>query len=104
LGRNDERELHSRLTILIAHLLKYQFQPEHRSPSWRATIIVQRKDIGRLLEQSPSLGRLLPSPTVYPDARELAAAETGLAGSTAFPRECPWTAEEILDSSFWPGQ
>jgi hypothetical protein len=35
---NDRRELHSRFRILIAHLLKWQYQQDRRSPSWEATI------------------------------------------------------------------
>ncbi len=41
-GKSEQRELASRLAVLIGHLLKWQFQPEKRSRSWADTIDVQR--------------------------------------------------------------
>ena len=38
LGRSDKRELLSRGTVLLVHLLKWQFQAERRGESWSATI------------------------------------------------------------------
>ena len=35
MGRRDRQELVSRLKILLGHLLKWQYQPAHRSSSWR---------------------------------------------------------------------
>lgn len=32
-GKSEQRELASRMTLLIAHLLKWQFQPERRGRS-----------------------------------------------------------------------
>lgn len=45
-GKSEKRELASRCAALIAHLLKWRFEPSIRSESWRATINVQRKRIG----------------------------------------------------------
>ncbi|MBX6314645.1 MAG: DUF29 family protein [Isosphaeraceae bacterium] len=36
--RRDRREVESRLAVLIAHLLKWTYQPRRRTRSWRATI------------------------------------------------------------------
>jgi Domain of unknown function DUF29 len=35
MGKTEKRELISRLTVLLLHLLKWRFQPELRSTSWR---------------------------------------------------------------------
>ena len=35
LGNSQRTEIGSRLNVLVAHLLKWQFQPEHRSNSVR---------------------------------------------------------------------
>ena len=43
-GKSEERELESRLAVLIAHLLKWQYQPEKRGASWRLTIAEQRRN------------------------------------------------------------
>jgi len=100
----DKRELLSRLTVLILHLLKWRWQPEKRSGSWAATIVTQRTEIEGLFEQSPSLRRTL-SPSlsrVYRNAVKEAAAETGLPQDT-FPRQCPFSAAQVLDEEFLPG-
>ena len=38
IGGNTRRELRHRLARLLQHLLKWHYQPEQRSRSWRATI------------------------------------------------------------------
>jgi hypothetical protein len=55
MGRSERRELMSRLAVLLAHLLKWVYQPHRRSRSWRAAIEGQREDLKVLLEESPSL-------------------------------------------------
>ena len=101
LARNDRREIRSRLEVLCQHLLKWRFQPEQRSGSWRGSIMEARNRIADVLEDSPTLQRY-PAERLagaYSRAREGALAETGLA---ALPATCPWTAEQVLDHDFWP--
>lgn len=45
MGRTEKRELISRLTVRLLHLLKWRFQPGKRGPSWDASIRNQRDDI-----------------------------------------------------------
>jgi len=103
MGRSDRRAIESRLTVLLAHLLKWQLQPEMRSTSWSGTIREQRRQIERLLRESPSLRPFVPEvlSEAYAEAREDAAEETGLSQST-FPETCPFTAEEALSREFLP--
>lgn len=103
LGKRDWKELRSRLNVLVMHLLKYHYQPDHRSGSWSSTIQTQRDEISALLEQSPSLRRQVPSILAerYKTPRRNAAHETGLSIGT-FPEVCPWTTEQVLDEDFWP--
>lgn len=97
------REMHSRLTVMIQHLLKWKFQPAKRSRSWRSTLVTQRIELKRLLRQSPSLKSGLRESVaeVYPDAIRTASAETNLPAQT-FPARCPFTAEQILDPDYLP--
>ena len=44
-GKSEQRELENRMALLLAHLLKWEFQPSHRGNSWRRTIIDQRQGI-----------------------------------------------------------
>jgi hypothetical protein len=103
-GKSEQRELASRLAVLLAHLLKWQYQPKRRDNGWRRTIIAQRKEIAYHLEEAPSLKGKLTDPRwfdmVWAKALAQAASETGL---DVFPEECPWTAGEILGEGFWPG-
>jgi hypothetical protein len=94
MGKRDKRELHSRLTVLILHLLKWKWQPEKKSATWGSTIVMQRAELCRLFEQSPSLEDILQDAVedVYPDAMDVATVETGLPART-FPRKCPFTAD-----------
>src|SRR5262249_12703110 len=49
MARRDRREVESRLTVLISHLLKGSSQPDRRSRGWRGTIIAQRQELERAL-------------------------------------------------------
>lgn len=42
LGKREKQELRNRLGILIGHLLKWEYQSDKRSNSWKATIREQR--------------------------------------------------------------
>lgn len=101
MAKRDRRELISRLMILIAHLLKWEFQPEQRSGSWRGSIREQRIKIAQQLEDSPSLKNQIPTSIskAYPNA--LAVDETGFA-ETTFPTTYPYSIEQLLDSNFYP--
>jgi len=103
MGKSNLRELESRLIILIAHLLKWQFQPNQQSSSWRGSINEQRLQLSRLLRKTPSLKRELTHTVaeVYLDALELATDDTGLAAAT-FPTTCPYSIEQLLDKTFYP--
>ncbi len=98
-----KRELGSRLEVLILHLLKCQFQPGRRSSSWTRSIGEQRSQIVRLLKQSRSLKRLVEeyAHDSHRAAVIRAANDTGLA-ENAFPRELPYTIEQLLDPRFYP--
>ncbi len=102
-GNSDKREVVSRLKVLIKDLLKWQWQPEHQSGSWRSTISTQRQDLEAVLEDSPSLRVRLPESVskAYPRAAEEAVEEMRLL-KNPFPPECPFTPEQILDTSFLP--
>lgn len=103
MARSDRRELINRFAVLLAHLLKWQYQPERRSKSWERTIKEQRKRIFLLLEESPSLRYEIEKK--LSDAYEIAvlsaANETGL-DELAFPESCEYSLEEVLDTHFYP--
>jgi hypothetical protein len=58
LGRSDRRALASHIAIAIEHLLKLQASPSTMPPrGWKDSIIRARREIDRLLAESPSLRR-----------------------------------------------
>ena len=103
MGRSEKRALVNRLAVLIAHLLKWEYQPERRSKSWRSTVDTQRIDVADLLEDSPSLRHEIEErlSRAYVKARILAEAETGL-DRESFPPTCPYELEQIMDKDFRP--
>jgi len=103
MGNRDKRELISRLVVLITHLLKWQFQSERRSKSWKSTIFEERSQLHLILEDSPSLKYQLSERVnkAYPNALKTATNETDLPEST-FPSECPYMLEQLLDETFYP--
>ncbi len=55
-GKSQGRELASRIGVILVHLMKLQASPATAPRAgWRETIIGQRNEIGRLMEDSPSL-------------------------------------------------
>jgi len=103
MGKRDKRELASRLSSLLMHLLKWRYEAEYRSRSWKLTIMNQRAEIAGLLKDSPSLSHKLPDMIAgaYSRAKKTAALETGLPAAT-FPEACPYSQDEILDAEFLP--
>lgn len=103
MGGSERRELRSRLTVLLIHLLKCQYQPQRKSSSWIATISEQRSQIAFQFEDSPSLAPHLMkyADKVYPTAVTRASLETMLPENT-FPAVNPYTRIELLDLKFIP--
>jgi hypothetical protein len=102
-GKSEKRELASRMTVLIIHLLKWQFQAARRGTSWQRTIKEQRKAIASEILDTPSLKTTLRDANwqqrVWSDSVAKAIEETGL---DTFPDLNPWTFEEILSVDFFP--
>ena len=96
MAKRDRREVFSRLVTLLSHLLKWEYQPDRRSGSWRGTILEQQRELRQLLESGTLRNHAIAVfADAYADARKQAAAETGLA-RTAFPEECGWDLDGAL--------
>ena len=102
-GKSEQRELTNRMAVLLAHLIKWQFQPERRCKSWSNTVKHQRKSINLHLKKVPSLKPKLADnewqEAIWADALVIAERETDL---DDFPEECLWTIEDILSSDWLP--
>ncbi|MEX3859405.1 hypothetical protein QF001_004360 [Paraburkholderia youngii] len=104
-GKSEQRELASRMSVLLAHLLKWKFQPSRRSKSWEFTIRTQRKEVAYVLDEAPSLrGKFNDAAwldIVWSKARSAASNETGL-DLDAFPEVLPWAVDDALSQEFLP--
>ncbi|HBI41292.1 MAG TPA: DUF29 domain-containing protein [Planctomycetales bacterium] len=98
MARRDRREVESRLITLISHALKWAYQPDQRSRSWKGTIIEQCQELEGLACQGVLRNHAeAVLAGLYPRAIERAAAETGLPAET-FPVACLYTLDQLLSA------
>jgi hypothetical protein len=105
MGRGEKRELVNRLAVLLAHLLKWRYQPDRRGRSWILTIKEQRHRLVRHLRDNPSLTAQVAEAMsdAYDLARIKAEQEAHLTEET-FPPVCPFAFEQAVSDDFWPDQ
>jgi hypothetical protein len=103
MGRSEKHALESRLAVLLAHLLKWKYQPERRERSWQLTLKEQRIKLTKLLKTNPGLKSELDE--ILIDAYQLAvvkAAKETHFDETVFPPQCPWQLSQIVHADFYP--
>src|SRR5579864_1332050 len=106
MARSDEHAVQSLLEVLLTHLLKWRYQSNRRSRSWRLSIQNARSDIQDRLADSPSLRTRLPTlvARAYAKARRSAGAEMEIderEWDEKSPSSCPWSVTQLLND-FWP--
>jgi hypothetical protein len=105
-GKSEQRELASRMAVLLAHLLKWEHQPARRSKSWQYTLTTQRKEVAYVISEAPSLRTKFFDERwldiVWSKAKSQAESETGLDIDT-FPEVCPWPISDVLSEGWLPG-
>ncbi|TAE66541.1 MAG: DUF29 domain-containing protein, partial [Oscillatoriales cyanobacterium] len=70
MGRSERRSLESNLVVIILHLLKWQFQPDRRSGSWKASIAEHRRRIRKAVKDSLKSATLSREPPLSKTVRE----------------------------------
>ncbi len=102
-GKSEQRELANRMAVLLAHLLKWQYQPDRQGNSWARTIKEQRKGVLSRLDETPSLKSKLTETKwwdgVWADAVAQATDETGI---DTLPEVCPWSEAAVLGEGWLP--
>lgn len=103
MGISQKDAVYSNLKVVLMHLLKYKYQSQKRSNSWRYSIAEHRQRLKKAFRNSPSLKKyyLEIFDECYADARVLASYETGLLLQT-FPLTCPFTTDEALNPDYLP--
>lgn len=106
MARADARELRSRIVQIMEHMLKLRVTTgvlrEYNDRGWQLSVLTQRQEIETLLDESPSLRQQL-TPELLAHCYNMARQRVELAYGLKAPQVCPWTAEQILDAGFWPG-
>jgi hypothetical protein len=103
MGRSEKRELESRLTILLLHLLKWKYQEVRRGRSWQLSIDEQRIQFEETLDENPGLKSQLDEivKKAYRLAVIQASRETKIS-KAVFPECCPWTLAQFIEDRFYP--
>ena len=103
MGRYDKRALEQNLIRVLQHLLKWQYQPQKRTNSWKASITEHSLCLNRAFKQSPSLRKYFEEvfADCYSDARLIAAQETGLQ-LDVFPEICAYSFLNVLNPQYLP--
>ena len=78
MATRDRRELRSRLTVLLTHILKCTLQPDRVSRSCLLTVLTQQREVGEIIRASRSLEKIAAEllPSVVATAAEHASIET----------------------------
>lgn len=104
LAKTEFRILTSALTIVLVHLVKWDFQPWERSASWYFSIEEHRRRITRQLRENPSFKRRIPEALdhVWPGVVPQVLLQT-LMDQREFPADCPYDWDEIMTKTImWP--
>jgi len=103
MGRSEKRELESRLTILLLHLLKWKYQEVRRERSWQLSIDEQRIQFEETLNENPGLKQKLDEiiKKAYRLAVIQASRETSIS-KAVFPECCPWILAQFIEDGFYP--
>jgi hypothetical protein len=96
MANRDRREVLSRMTIFLAHWLKWDHQPQKQSRSWQRTLFDQQLELSQMLESS-TLKRHAQEvfEKAYAKALKKASLETGLP-IESLPPQAPWSLDELL--------
>ena len=105
-GGSDRRQVKSRLTTILTHLIKIAYSPAYEPLNgWRGTVRVQRRDLLATLGQSPSLRRVVYEEfdRAYDDAADDARLSHVDLSLAPIPTSCPFDLDtQILNPDWLP--
>jgi len=98
MARRDRKEVSSRLRVLLIHVLKWIYQKDMRSPSWRLTVLEQQAELETDLDKGVLRNHATESlAAIYEKGVKYAAQETNLPAE-GFPNQCPWTLDQLMSA------
>jgi hypothetical protein len=107
LGKSEKRSVESHIARIVEHFLKLNYLPRRMKSlnrrGWAISLREARRQLHRLLSESPSLRRKTRElfPHAYQGGRNAVLIAINVPES-ALPETSPWTLEEVLDDRFLP--
>ena len=100
-GKSEFKSFASGLEVILLHMLKWDSRPSKRSRSWVYSILEHRRRVNEDLTDDPSLAsrRAEAIYRAYGYARLRASSETKR-GLEAFPEDCAYSWEQIMDAPY----
>lgn len=101
LGREEARSLERHFAELIGNLLKWEYASQWRNKIWQFNITSKRREIKRLLQDSPSLNEQVDE--LFQESYESAlnvAMMDNMFESVDLPKDCPYSVTQVLDDNF----
>lgn len=101
---SDRHTVHSNARVLLAHLIKWAYQPALRSRSWDDTISEHRMRIMDAIDDMPSLRPYLEGnwQSWWTRSRASAIKQMRANPFNPVPDACPWTLDQIMDEDWLP--
>lgn len=98
----EKRILESKMTTLIMHLLKWRYQPELRSSSWKTTINRERREIKSHIGKSKNLLKYSKSDACFLSSFKNAIKDSRTETGIKIPFDVVFSYDQVMDNSFWP--
>ena len=104
LGNSQFKSFVSEVQLVIAHMLKWDMQPQRRGNSWANTIAVQRDTALGELAANPSFKSRIGEALEVAWRRGVRDASSAMdIPLRALPSECPYTWDELMNRPIdWP--
>ena len=103
MGNSRKDALESNLIRVLQHLLKWKYQPQKQTNSWKASMTEHSLRLNKAFKKSPSVKVYFDDvfTECYQDARLIASQETRV-NTLSFPEACPSECEDILNPQYLP--
>ena len=103
-GMHPRQLLVQRCGELLAHLVRWERQEGNRCPLWHRLIELQRRRLAHMLRINPQMQDMLAAAECLQEAWLDALLKIiGEANCFDMPDICPWSVEQLLNATFYPG-
>jgi hypothetical protein len=103
MSSGQRHAIKSYFVVLILHLLKFKYQPEKATRSWKLSVDDARDELDDIASENKKRFKtvfleILNNPRLYQKARRKAENETGL---LFLPKENPFNWDQLFDQNYY---